>query len=173
MSEEKKVPTEVQVEEKEKRERSAGEQRTQAFKAHLQAMIKDRLDVKVSRETAWNMFKDMMFGTLQFVVCQEDKRLPLSGVGTFEVIKAGARGKKKEEGVNFVPKYRFYPSTTIEKLVCDFMGQTEGIPEEVKFLGSYNTEDALDKFTGMTVANAEWLAKMPEKDEAPVDSEEA
>lgn len=147
---------------KEPREKSAGEQKSAAYKVHLQKIIADRLGVKVSKETAWNLLKDIVFGTAQFVASQPDKRLPLSGVGTFEVIKAGARGAKKEAGALYVPKYRFYPSTTVEKMIEALMGQGE-IPEDTKFLGVFNEEGALEQFVGQAVANAEWLAKAKEK----------
>lgn len=155
------------------REKSAGEQKSAAFKVHLQKIIADRLGIKVSKETAWNLFKDLIFGTEQFVVSQDDKRLPLSGVGTFEVIKAGARGAKKEAGALYTPKFRFYPSTTIDTQMCALMGQAD-IPEDTKFLGVYAGEDALEKFAGQAVANAEWLAKVKEKksDEEPDTSED-
>lgn len=141
----------------EKREKTPGEQKTAAFKAHLQAMLQARLGTKVSKEMAWTIYKDLAFGTLQFVVSQEDKRLPLSGLGTYEIIKAGARGKKREDGKLYTPKYRFYPSTTVDAMVTGFMGEGD-IPEGVKFLGLYDKEDALDQFVGQAVANAEWLA---------------
>lgn len=156
------TPATDEATKKEPREKSAGEQKSAAYKVHLQKIINDRLGVKVSKEAAWNLLKDIVFGTMQFVVSQPDKRLPLSGVGTFEVIKAGARGSKKEAGAQYVPKYRFYPSTTVEKQMEGLMGQ-EDIGEDTKFLGVYAEEDALDKFTGQAVSNAEWLAKAKEK----------
>ena len=53
--------------------------RTLEFKAHLQALVKDRLGIKVSKETAWALFKDVIFGTVQFTVNTSDKFLSLSG----------------------------------------------------------------------------------------------
>jgi hypothetical protein len=152
------MPEEKNVKIEPKKEKSPGELKTDAFKVHIQAIIKDRLDVKVSKETAWSLFKDVIYGTLQFSCNQEDKRVPLSGVGTFEVIKAGARKSRKEEGKLYTPKFRFYPSTTIEKTLFKLMGE-EDIDQAFKGLGIYNTEDALEKFTGQSVVNAEWLAK--------------
>jgi len=141
-----------------KREKSYGELRTEAFKEHLQAIIKDRLGEKVSKETSWNLFKDVLFGTLQFTCNQEDKRVPLSGVGRFEVIRAVARSSKKEEGKKFTPKFRFYPSTSMDTLVQQLMGEKE-IDEDFTGLGLYNTPEVLEKVSGQAVVNNEWLNK--------------
>lgn len=146
-----------QVEERPRREKSEGEMKTDAFKMHLQAIINDTLGVKVSKETSWNLFKTMIYGSLQFTCMQEDKRVPLSGVGTFEVIKAGARGSKKEEGKTNTPKFRLYFSSTLERALEELMGERQ-IPEDFKGIGLYNTLDALEKASGMAVVNAEWLA---------------
>lgn len=152
------MPEEIKKVDVPKKEKSAGELKTDAFKVHIQSVVKDRLDIKISKETAWSLFKDVIYGTLQFSCNQEDKRVPLSGVGTFEVIKAGARKSRKEEGKLYTPKFRFYPSTTIEKALFQLMGEDELDPT-FKGLGTYNTEDALEKATGQAVVNAEWLAK--------------
>ena len=139
MSEQEVKKDEGSVEEPE-RNITAGELKTDTFKVHLQGIIKDRLGEKVSKETAWNLFKDVINGTVQYVACQEDKHLSLSGIGRFEVIKVMARGLKKEAGKTHSPKFRFYPSSSIEKFVDSAMGQTE-IADDVKGLGLYSQED--------------------------------
>lgn len=107
--------------------------KTDQYKAHLQAIIKQTTGQKVSKEVAWNLFKNIMAGTVQFTLNQEDHKLPLAGVGNFEVIKTQPRGSKagldKEgnpipgaEVWEFVPRYRFYPSVAVERVVEDFFG---------------------------------------------------
>lgn len=155
----KKVEATEPKTKKEPRILSAGEAKTDAFKQHLQVMIKDRLDVKVSKETAWSMFKDFMHGTQQFVVSQEDKRLPLAGVGSFEVISIRARGKKKEEtGLDTLAKFRFYPSSTMHTATDYYMGVSE-LPEDLVGLGLYNMEDPHTHFAPQQEINKTWLSE--------------
>ena len=114
--------------------------KTELFKSHLQLIIKDSLGVKVSKDKSWELFKSIMGGTTEFVLNQEDLKLPLAGVGNFEVIKTEPRGSKagfreerttgedgkvtktlvRDESLKvwpFVPRYRFYASSLVEKVV--------------------------------------------------------
>lgn len=164
MAEEVKNSTENTEEKNSKREPTEGEQKTDLFKKHLQKMIKDKFDIKVSKDTAWQFFKEIQEGTLQFVVSQEDKRLPLSGVGVFAVIAAKTRGNDKEDGRQVTPRYRFYPSVAMQRETNELMGEAE-FSKEIKALGLYE-EEGMEHFQAQAVINNSWL-----QDQIPTDED--
>lgn len=86
--------------------------RTTKFQLRLQTVISEAVGKKVSRQAAWDLFKQIVSATVQDVV--EHGRLPLQGVGTFEIIQAGAR-KSKLITHHFVPKFRFRPGSKISQ----------------------------------------------------------
>lgn len=141
----------------EKRQPSAGELRTDRFKQHIQAMLKRKFDIKVSKETAWQFFKEMQVGLIQFVVSEEDKKVALSGVGNYEIILAQARGKAKERGESYLPKFRFYPSTATDRTIRQLMG-LDPITEAIEGIGIFD-EDSTDHFAAQAVINKEWADK--------------
>lgn len=117
--------------------------KTDKFKEHLQKIIKTTAGVKISKATAWDLFKEIILGTVEFVENQplekaeegdEEslgvRRLPLAGVGAFEVLnvkpRASKAGLKKNEAGEwvrdeslkvwpFVPRFRFRPSSKISE----------------------------------------------------------
>ena len=114
--------------------------KTDVFKEHIQKIVFNSLGVKVSKDKAWDLFKSTMHGTVEFVLNIQEgtdaegnktgKKLPLSGVGTFEILETKPRGSKAGldpegnpiEGAEVwpcVPRFRFYPSSTIDNL-CEF-----------------------------------------------------
>lgn len=135
----------------EKRERS----KTYRFKEHLQAIVRQELGVKVSMDKAWQLFKAINAGTEEFVLNLpseegKGKRLPLSGIGTFSVIESKPRGSKAGldkdgnqvgESWPFVPRYRFYPSTAVNKRVEKFYGFGDHDDVELKHYGVFREDD--------------------------------
>lgn len=100
--------------------------KTEVLKRHVQAIIQQTLDVKVSKGKAWDLFKALIHGSVELTLAVEGKSIPLAGVGTFQVLETKPRGLKagldKEgnpiEGAKVwptVPRFRFYPSTNIDK----------------------------------------------------------
>jgi len=127
--------------------------KTDLYKEHLQAIVKQETGQKVSKETAWNLFKAVIHGTVQFTTKQEDNALALAGVGKFEVLMTKPRGSKagldKEgnpiEGANvweIVPRYRFYPSVAINRVVEAAYGLNEE-PVAMIDYGIFRSEDAV------------------------------
>jgi len=57
---------------------------TEALQEGLQVMLQKH-GMKASRQTAWKVFKDFIATVMITTLDQEDMRLPLSGVGTFEI----------------------------------------------------------------------------------------
>jgi nucleoid DNA-binding protein len=107
--------------------------KTDNFKAHVQAIVKQVLGVKVSKAKAWELFKAIMNGTLEFTAKDEQNALSLAGIGTFKVLKTAARGKKAGfdadgkpiEGAKvypFVPRAKFYYSESAQKYLEQFFG---------------------------------------------------
>lgn len=146
-NEEKKVDVTSEVKERSKTDR---------FKEHIQKIIFQELGVKVSKDKAWGLFKAMIHGTTEFVLNDEDKKLPLAGVGTFQVLETKPRGSKAgldEEGNPVegakvwpcVPRFRFYPSSVIDNLLEQEYGlEDHGV--EVKHYGIFKTdEDPVEK----------------------------
>lgn len=156
MAEENKVAVATE-ETKEVKERS----KTDMFKEHIQKIVYQTLGVKVSKDKAWALFKNITHGTTEFVLNIEEtvdeegnksgKKLPLAGVGTFCILETKPRGSKAGldkdgnpiEGAEVwacVPRYRFYPSSVTEKLVEQAYGLADhGV--EVEHYGIFK-EDA-------------------------------
>ena len=126
--------------------------KTDQYKEHLQSIILNATGHKVSRETAWSLFKDIIHGTVQFTTKQENLALPLSGVGKFQVLKTTPRGSKAglmkdENGTwvpdpkgtawEFVPRFRFYPSIAIDRGLEDLFGYGDHEGIEHKDYGIY------------------------------------
>lgn len=121
-----------------------GSEKTKKFKEHLQLIIEDVLGEKYSLSDSWQLFKALNHGTVDFVLHQEDFTLPLSGQGKFQILKTKPRGRKKEEGWDFVPKYRFYPSTAINKRLENFFGFTDHDVDESHY-GLYKDRNEEDE----------------------------
>lgn len=107
--------------------------KTDVFKEHLQIIIEDTLGKKVSKQAAWDLFKNIQLGVVEFTLNQEDNKLPLAGVGRYEVVKTKPRGTKaglkRGETLGewlpdstltpweFAPKFKFYPSVAVDSVV--------------------------------------------------------
>ena len=88
---------------------------TDEFKDGLQQILAAR-GVKVSKQSAWDIFKDIINGTVDF--CIKHGKLSLAGIGVFRLLKSQPRAGKV--GVyKFVPRFRFAPSTRINKYLED------------------------------------------------------
>lgn len=123
--------------------------KTDVYKEHLQAIIFQTTGNKVSKDKAWELFKNITHGTLQHVLNLPDKRLSLAGVGSFEILEAKPRGERAglDKDGNTIkgaevwacsPKYRFYPSASIEAVVEAAYGHGT---VETKNYGIYNKVD--------------------------------
>lgn len=108
--------------------------KTEEFKEYYQKVVQAQLGVKVSKQKAWDFFKATVLGTVNFVINLPEEgeakkqRLPLAGIGSFEVLKSQAKGKKagfNEDGTPmagvkqwpFNPRFKFYPSQVIEQIL--------------------------------------------------------
>lgn len=127
--------------------------KTDAYKVHLQKIIFQELGVKVSRDKAWSLFKGVIHGTVEHVLHIDDKKLPLAGVGTFEILETKPRGSKAgldkdgnviegAEAWPCVPRFRFYPSSVVDNLVEHSYGLGDHEIDE-KHYGIYK-EDITD-----------------------------
>lgn len=128
--------------------------KTDLLKQHIQAIIKQNLGVKVSKEKAWQLFKAVIMGTVELTFNVEGKQIPLSGVGTFEVLETKPRGSKAglDENGNpidgakpwpYVPRFRFYPSSNIDNLMEQKCGLADhGIEEKHYGIYALNEEAA-------------------------------
>ena len=132
--------------------------KTERFKEHVQKIVSDTLEVEVSKEKAWKLFKNIERGTMQFVALDEDNRLPIAGVGTYEIVFSKPTGKragfvKDENGNevkdstlevwNYIPRYKVRTSSTIENELYNIF-KCPGHTEEVNYLGALK-EDKEDK----------------------------
>lgn len=104
--------------------------KTEDFKIALQAKIAEVLGVKVSKQKAWELFKDMVKVPYEYILGNYDAagkpailygqkhkelELPLSGVGTYKIITVG-----KEDALSVKP--RLYLSSSIENMVKTRLG---------------------------------------------------
>lgn len=155
--------------------------KTDAYKVHLQKIIHQELGIKVSRDKAWGLFKAIIHGTVEHVINLEgaEKKLPLAGVGTFEILETKPRGSKAgldkdgnpiegAEAWPCVPRFRFYPSSVIDNLV-EFSYGLGDHDIEVKHYGVYKTEEAVEakaeEVNDAVEAKAEEEAKAPAADD--------
>ena len=154
--------------------------KTEVFKEHLQTIIYQQTGKKVSKSKAWEIFKAITHGTVEFVlnIPQEnegdEKKLPLAGVGTFQILETSPRGSKAgldKEGNPIegavpwpcVPRFRFYPSSTIDTL-CEYKYGLGGHEVNEKHYGLFVEDVATDEDTTLSVL---------EVNEAPVEVNEA
>lgn len=153
--------------------------KTDTYKQHLQKIIYNQLGVKVSKDKAWGLFKDIIAGTVEFTLKQEDKKLPLAGVGTFEIMETKPRGSKagldKEgnpiEGAEAwpcVPRFKFYPSSITDKIVEHAYGLGGHEDIEEKHYGIYAPEAVVEEKS----EKAENKADVKEE-AAPAESDDA
>jgi hypothetical protein len=140
--------------------------RTDLFKAHIQALLKQTMGVKVSKDKAWEVFKSIQKGVVEFVAKDEKNQLPLAGVGTYKILKSPARGKR--ESYKFVPRMKLYFSDAVQKYLEQFFGLADhGV--ELKDTGLFLTEGAEDQLTEteepVEVASEEAEVDLVEDDE--------
>jgi hypothetical protein len=104
---------------------------TEQFKIYIQKRYQTILGTRISRESAWLLYKQSVHASANFVLNlpKESQRLSLAGVGTWEIIQAKAR-TPEEEKLGFNPRFRFYPSSKIQKNVEIFYGLEQG---EIRF----------------------------------------
>lgn len=138
------------VETTEKKELS----KTEQYKVHLQKIVYQELGIKVSRDKAWSLFKSIIHGTVEHVLHIEDKKMPLAGVGTFQVLETKPRGSKAgfdkdgnpiegAESWPCVPRFRFYPSSVIDNLVEHSYGLGDHDVKEEHY-GLYKSEEDVE-----------------------------
>lgn len=145
--------------------------KTEAYKKHLSSIVTQTLGVKVSRAKAWELYKSIIHGTVEFVMNLDEaaskfdeagvvkkvgtKTLPLAGIGTYEVLKTAPRGFKagldkegnKIEGANvwpFVPRFRFYPSSVIDRYCELAYGLDEDPDFKIKHYGVFLKEEDVE-----------------------------
>lgn len=134
--------------------------KTDMFKVHIQKIVFQTLGVKISKEKAWELFKAIQHGTVEFVINIEggSKKLPLAGVGTFEILETKPRGSKAgldpqgnpipgAEVWPCVPRFRFYPSVTIDNLVEHSygLGNHNFKEEDIKHYGLFASEEVAEE----------------------------
>lgn len=131
---------------------AGGSDKTDLFKQHIQRIIYQKLGVKVSKDKAWDLFKAMIHGTVEHVIHLDDKKLSLSGVGSFEILETSPRGSKAGldkdnnpiEGAEVwscVPRFRFYPSSTIHARVEKSYGLGNHDDLKEQHYGLYSEEE--------------------------------
>lgn len=134
------------------------------FKEELQQHIESSLGIKVSKQKAWDLFKELVYLPFDYAGEHPDekgqKRLSLSGVGVWE--HYGSKSGK------VVPKFR--PSVKIKEAVAEgtkLLSKDVSVPEKVK---SEEKEVKLeDKEVPNTVTNVKSkLESNPEPKVKPV-----
>lgn len=110
--------------------------KTDRFKAFLRERMSAELGKEIALNTAWELFKISCNTPFDFCLerqPEEDRRLPLAGIGIFEILKAAPRKPAEKElrvdpnhPNGFNPRPRFYPSIRYQNLVDKFYN----LPEE-------------------------------------------
>lgn len=123
--------------------------KTENFKAALQAKVAEVTGCKVSKQKAWELFKEMVKAPYSFILNNYDEagrpalnygekhkelELPLSGVGTFKIITVG-----KED--NLSVKGRWYLSSSLDRAIKERLG-FEVTEEETEVEEATEAEEA-------------------------------
>lgn len=90
--------------------------RTEKFQVALQSAFSEILGKKISRDQAWKLFKESFDTSVNFLVLDAENRLPLSGIGTFEIRKSKPRppvsgAPSKLAKYETIPHLKFKPSS--------------------------------------------------------------
>jgi nucleoid DNA-binding protein len=119
--------------------RSVSPSRVDTFKSVVRSRFERVLGHTLTEEEAFAIYKEAIHASFQFLLsgCPEtDRRLAISGIGTFKVLKAKARtGAEKSLNVDpenpdgFNPRARFIPSSVIQRNIDVFYGLTPGNPD--------------------------------------------
>jgi len=133
--------------------------RTIAFKEHIQQTLAAS-GIEVNRNLAWQIYKDVIYATCAFTLKDSEKRLPLSGVGTFTIRESVPRKGKADE-YNYVPRLKFKPSSRISALLEEALPECRKDFTEAKAAASAKGKAAVAK----KVAKP---APVVEEEEAPV-----
>lgn len=88
---------------------------TDELKKNLQLILAD-YGIKASKQTAWNIFKDIINKLVDISI--KHGKLSLAGIGVFRLLKSKPRAGKVDV-YKFVPRFRFSPSTRINKYLED------------------------------------------------------
>lgn len=148
----------------------SGSAKTDRVKQHIQAIIKQQLGVKVSKQAAWDLFKAIIHGMVQFTLNDEKQEVPLAGVGTFKVLQTKPR-KSKVGKMEYVPKFRFYPSSVIDKLLEQSAGFEDHGIKQVDYGLFAKDVPADDEEPEKPKAKSKAKAD-PKKEDVPADDEE-
>lgn len=117
-----------------------GSRKTKKFQNLLQENFQEVLDMEVSKELTWRIFKACFVTVVQFLMGlvdvekMEDVKLPLAGIGTFRIDfrrprKIAGRPSVLEGKTDWVPYFRFKASTRYRRLLLKkFCGVIEPIP---------------------------------------------
>lgn len=104
--------------------------KTEDFKIDLQAKVAEVLGVKVSKQKAWDLFKELVKAPFSFIINtyeeagkpeikygekHKELELPLSGIGTFKIITVG-----KADNVSV--KGRWYLSSALDRAIKERLG---------------------------------------------------
>lgn len=128
---------------------------TEVVKRHIQLIIKDTLGVNVSKQKAWELYKDIMWGMAELTTVIDQHNIPLAGVGKYKINHSKPRGAKAGLDKNgkpfpgmkawdYVPHFKFYPSTAVKTYIEQLLGFEE-LESSLKFHGILVSEDAEDK----------------------------
>ena len=130
--------------------------KTQLFQSHIQEIVYQVTGKKVSRDTAWKLYKALMNGSVEFTLNQPEdakgnRTVSLAGVGKFTVSKSEPRGAKAGldkdgnpvEGAEvweFVPRVKFSFSSSVKAKVEGHFGFGED-PKEWEKTGIFKEDN--------------------------------
>lgn len=116
--------------------------KTDLFKEHIQKIIEDSLGVKVSKVKAYELFKDIFYGIIDFVIEDSENNVSLIGLGKFQIYKSVPKMSKAgldkngnptgEKAWDFVPRFKFRESAKVAEQLAKhygFISGESGIPK--------------------------------------------
>lgn len=125
------------------------------FKRHVQLILEDELGVSVSQQKAWDIYKQITKGLVEFTVKSGDHELSISGIGKYRIhhseprgVKAGLdKDGKKIPGAKvweYVPRFKYTPSTAIMNFIYDVL-KLEPSDEVYVPIGIFRSQEEKDK----------------------------
>lgn len=156
--------------------------KTEKFKEHIQKIIWQTTGKKVSKSVAWELYKNIYHGSVEFVLNDADHKVPLAGVCTLEILETKPRGSKAGldkdgnpiEGAEVwevVPRMRVNSSSVVNKYVEWKYGLGNHTDVEEKHYGIFKSDEETEaEFKAKAEKKAEKKADAPADDtEAKVD----
>lgn len=150
------------------------------FKRHVQLILEDELGVTVSQQKAWDIYKQITKGLVEFTVKSGDHELSIAGIGKYRIHHSEPRGLKAGLDKNgnkipgakvweYVPRFKYTPSTAITNFIYDAL-KLEPSDEVYVPIGIFRSQEEKDKQIVEELKNLKYEEKKSKKEETATET---